>query len=75
MRAGCFALCPHTNTRHFDKELPDEVFLAGTLEMLRRSDAILLIPGWTRSQRKAGRPTSRGDPSRPTREFASARNR
>lgn len=49
-RAGCFALCPHTNTRHFDKELPDEVFLAGTLEMLRRSDAILLIPGWTRSQ-------------------------
>ena len=47
-RMGLFALCPHKNTEHFDKELAD-VFIEGTKEMLRRCDAVLLVPGWTAS--------------------------
>ena len=48
-RMGLFALCPHKNTEHFDKELADDVFVEGTKEMLRRCDAVLLVPGWTAS--------------------------
>lgn len=46
MRRGHMALCPHKNTQHFDGELPDEFFLEGTKELLRRCDAVLLVPGW-----------------------------
>lgn len=44
---GFPALCPHTNTAHFSGS--DELFLAGTLEMLRRCDAVVLVPGWESS--------------------------
>lgn len=47
--AGAMPLCPHTNTRFFHGVGPDEFWLAGTMELLRRSDAILLIPEWSRS--------------------------
>lgn len=43
------ALCPHTNTRFFQGAAPDDVWLRGTLELLRRCDAILLISGWKSS--------------------------
>ena len=43
---GGVALCPHTNTRFFDGTLTDEIWLEGTLELLRRCDAVLLAPGW-----------------------------
>jgi hypothetical protein len=33
----------------FDGEAPDEVWLAGDLELLRRSDAVLMVDGWQRS--------------------------
>jgi len=42
-------LCPHANTRFFPGALPDEVWLSGDLEMLRRSDAVMLTPDWKRS--------------------------
>jgi hypothetical protein len=42
--AGAVALCPHANTAHFDGEAPDEVWLAGTLELMRRCDAVY-VPG------------------------------
>lgn len=48
-KAGAVALCPHTNTRFFDGEGSDLMWLNGTAELLRRSDAILLIPGWRSS--------------------------
>lgn len=41
---GAAALCPHANTRFFQGAAPDEVWLAGTLEMLRRCDAVLVVP-------------------------------
>lgn len=44
-----FPLTPHANTAHFDNLAPDEYYLKGTLEVLRRCDALLLLPGWERS--------------------------
>jgi hypothetical protein len=48
-KAGGVALCPHANTRFFQGTLPDDTFVRGTLEMLTRCDAILMVPGWERS--------------------------
>lgn len=48
--AGHAALCPHANSRHMDGVTSDENFLVGTMEMLRRCDAILLVAGWRESQ-------------------------
>ena len=48
-RAGGVALCPHLNTRYFQGELPDEVWLRGDLELLWRCDAVLVLPGWSES--------------------------
>ena len=46
---GCIPLCPHTMFRHFDKSLPDQIWLDGTLELLRRCDAMIAISGWSKS--------------------------
>lgn len=48
--AGMVAICPHNNTRHFDGELTDSVWLDGDLELLKRSDAMILVEGWERSK-------------------------
>lgn len=48
-KLGAVAICPHTNTRFFDKELPDEVFLDGIIEILKRCDAMVLTEDWERS--------------------------
>ena len=48
-RLGHVALCPHANTGHFQDAAPDEVWLQGDLELLRRCDAVLLTPDWLRS--------------------------
>lgn len=49
-RAGHVPLCPHTMYRHFDKALPDEFWLAATIALLERCDAILMLPGWESSR-------------------------
>src|SRR5690349_1445104 len=41
---GMVALCPHANSRHMDGVATDEVFLDGTMELLRRCDAVVLVP-------------------------------
>jgi hypothetical protein len=48
--AGYVAICPHLNTIHFQDSLPDDVWLEGDLELVRRSDAVLMVPGWERSE-------------------------
>lgn len=48
-RLGHAAMCPHTNTRFFQNAAPDEVWLQGDLELLRRCDAVILTPDWKRS--------------------------
>lgn len=47
---GAIALCPHTNTRFFNGTLSDTFWLEGTLELLRRCDAIILTSDWETSQ-------------------------
>ena len=47
---GHVALSPHLNTALFDGLVSDQAFLDGTLELMRRADAVVLIPGWQRSE-------------------------
>lgn len=51
---GAMPIIPHANTRFFHGALPDEFFLEGTLELLRRCDAIFLTPGWEMSSGSRG---------------------
>ncbi|MCP4967400.1 MAG: DUF4406 domain-containing protein [bacterium] len=41
---GAMPLCPHTNTRFFDGTLTGDFWLRGTMELLRRCDAMILTP-------------------------------
>ena len=52
--SGHVALCPHTNTRHFDSSLPDQIFIDGTLELMRRCDAVIVLPNYLNSQGTVG---------------------
>jgi len=46
---GGAPLCPHTMTRGLDGTLTYEDWIAITLSLLARSDAMLLTPDWIRS--------------------------
>lgn len=48
-RNGMMPLIPHANTAHFHGELPDQFFLNGTMELLRRCDAVIVTPNWAMS--------------------------
>jgi len=48
-RLGFVALCPHTNTRFFQGAADDDVWLRGYLELVVRSDAVLVVQGWENS--------------------------
>lgn len=48
-RIGAAVICPHTNTRFFDGAAPDDIWLKGDLEILKRCDAVLLTYNWRRS--------------------------
>jgi hypothetical protein len=49
-KLGAAALCPHMNTAYFDGLCPDKVWLEGDLEILRRCDAVWLLPNWRTSE-------------------------
>jgi len=51
-RAGWAAICPHKNTYpfHHCPDIPESTWLAGDIAMLKRCDAILMIPGWSNSK-------------------------
>jgi nucleoside 2-deoxyribosyltransferase len=51
-KAGHDVICPHMNSAHMEQEtgLPDEFWLKTTLNLLRRCDAVVLVPGWEKSQ-------------------------
>ena len=42
-------LCPHLNTSNFDGLCDDQVFLDGTIEMMRRCDLVIVLPSWNKS--------------------------
>jgi nucleoside 2-deoxyribosyltransferase len=50
--AGFVPVCPHMNTAFFGGAygLPDEVWLKGDLEIIKRCDFVVVIPGWQTSQ-------------------------
>ena len=48
-KLGYAVVCPHKNSALFGGLAPDEVWLAGDLEILGRCDVVVMIPGWTRS--------------------------
>jgi len=49
-QAGYAVICPHSNTSHFDGICPDETWLDGDLEMLRRCDVIYMMAKWQESE-------------------------
>lgn len=48
-QAGIPTICPHTNTAMMDGLAPDEAWLKGDLEILRRCDVVVLVNDWERS--------------------------
>lgn len=48
--AGHIALCPHLNSRLMGGICDDEVFLDGAIELMKRCDAVVLVPGWGKSK-------------------------
>ena len=48
-REGYAVICPHSNTALFDGVVNDQAFLDGDIEMLKRCELIVMIPGWRSS--------------------------
>ena len=49
-KQGYAVICPHTMTQHFQNECPDDIWLKGCIELLKRCDAIYLVHGWRDSE-------------------------
>ena len=44
---GWAVICPHKNTADFQHtRIPWDTWMAGDLEFVRRSDAVMMLPGW-----------------------------
>ncbi len=48
-RAGAYPIIPHANTANFNGECSDDLWLAGTIELMRRCDGIVMMPLWRKS--------------------------
>lgn len=50
VQKGWFPVLPTVNTAHFDHDFPgladDQYWLDGTMELMRRCDAVVLVDGW-----------------------------
>ena len=46
---GYTVICPHLNSAFFDGHVSDDRFLSGDLELLRRSDLVVVLDGWRTS--------------------------
>ncbi len=49
-QAGYTVICPHLNSALMDGACPDEAFLEGGLELVRRSDVVVLVGDWEKSE-------------------------
>lgn len=50
-KKGYAVICPHANTAFMDgPDLGPDVFIAGDLELVERSDAMVMLPGWEQSE-------------------------
>ena len=62
---GYAVICPHLNSAFMSGAASEDIFLEGGLEMLRRSDLIVLVDGWSASEgtaREIEEARSRGIP-------------
>ena len=48
-RMGAACVCPHKNTAFFGGAAEDRVWLEGDLELIRRSDAVIVTSDWQES--------------------------
>jgi len=51
---GFMPVVPHANTANYDDIQDDKFWINGTMEILRRCDAVLMIPGFERSSGSKG---------------------
>ena len=49
-KAGYTVICPPMNSAMMDGICDDNVFLEGYLELLRRSDIVVMLLGWEKSE-------------------------
>lgn len=51
-RRGLYPVIPHANTAHpaFEDVQPYQFWIRGTLEQMRRCDAVFLVHGWDKSR-------------------------
>lgn len=64
-RAGAFAVCPHLLGDGIEDSGDAEFWYEGTLEVMRRCDAVVLVPGWKNSSgaiKEEAEATARGMP-------------
>jgi len=47
---GAYPVIPLSNTAHMDGAADDALWLAGTMELLRRCDGAIFIAGWKESR-------------------------
>ncbi len=47
---GWVVICPHTNSMFMGDKEDFHMFLDGCLELVRRSDAIYMLKGWSNSE-------------------------
>lgn len=52
--AGAMPLIPHANTANFHGIGTDEFWLEGTMELLKRCDGAVFLPGWRTSSGSLG---------------------
>ncbi len=52
--AGHYALCPHANTAHASEHVTDAQYIDGTMELMRRCDAVLVLPNSDKSEGTRG---------------------
>lgn len=53
-QVGAFPVIPHANGRNFKHLGTYEFWIEGTLELMRRCDAVMLVPGHERSDGTQG---------------------
>lgn len=47
-KLGYSVICPHSNSGLFSG-IPEEIFLEGDIEILKKCDVVVLVPGWENS--------------------------
>lgn len=48
--AGWAVVCPHANSAFMDGYDTDYTFIVGDLEIMTRCDAVVMLPGWEKSE-------------------------